>query len=86
MLARKSNDLPRLYNRERHGENPGVPKSKPPLRGARRAFGTATLVWNLWRRLPSSRRRQLLTLARKHGPGLMRRAYKARRKGRLSSR
>ena len=82
MLTAKSNALPRLYNQERHGDNPRVPKARQPQRGARRAFGTAALIWNLWRRLPARRRRQLFTLARKHGPRLIKRAFKARRRSR----
>jgi hypothetical protein len=34
-------------------------------------------VWDIWRRLPSAQRRQLLSLARKHGPKLAARAAKA---------
>jgi hypothetical protein len=37
-----------------------------------------TLVaWDIWRRLPPAQRRQLLVLARKHGPKLANRAAKA---------
>jgi hypothetical protein len=31
-------------------------------------------AWDIWRRLPPAQRRQLLKLARKHGPGLAARA------------
>ena len=34
-------------------------------------------VWDIWRRLPPAQRRQLLLLARKHGPRLAARAAKA---------
>jgi hypothetical protein len=34
-------------------------------------------AWDIWRRLPSAQRRQLLQLARKHGPKLASRAAKA---------
>jgi hypothetical protein len=34
-------------------------------------------AWDIWRRLPPAQRRQLLTLARKHGPKLAARAAKA---------
>jgi len=34
-------------------------------------------VWDIWRRLPPAQRRQLLSLARKHGPKLAARAAKA---------
>jgi hypothetical protein len=54
--------------------------------GVRRTLGTAALVWNLWRRLPSRQRKQALRLARKHGPRLARRALEARRKTRRTRR
>jgi hypothetical protein len=34
-------------------------------------------AWDIWRRLPAAQRRQLLKLARKHGPKLAARAAKA---------
>jgi hypothetical protein len=34
-------------------------------------------AWDIWRRLPAAQRRQLLQLARKHGPKLAARAAKA---------
>jgi hypothetical protein len=34
-------------------------------------------AWDIWRRLPSAQRRQLLQLARKHGPKIASRAAKA---------
>jgi hypothetical protein len=37
----------------------------------------AIAVWDIWRRLPATQRRQLLKLARKHGPRLAARAAKA---------
>jgi len=57
-----------------------MPKLKERKRARGRALGTAALVWNLWRRLPSSRRRQVLALAGKHGPKLAKKALKARRR------
>jgi hypothetical protein len=42
-------------------------------------------VWDIWRRLPPAQRKQLLKLARKHGPKLATRAAKvasSRRRGR----
>jgi hypothetical protein len=41
-------------------------------------------AWDIWRRLPPAQRRQLMKLARKHGPKLAARAAKAassRRRG-----
>jgi hypothetical protein len=37
-------------------------------------------AWDIWRRLPPEQRRQLMTLARKHGPKLASRAAKATRR------
>ncbi|HLY84944.1 MAG TPA: hypothetical protein VKO84_00295 [Gaiellaceae bacterium] len=34
-------------------------------------------VWDIWRRLPPAQRKQLMKLARKHGPKLAARAAKA---------
>ena len=34
-------------------------------------------VWDIWRRLPPQQRRQLVKLARQHGPKLAARAAKA---------
>ena len=35
-------------------------------------------AWDIWRRLPPAQRRQLLLLARKHGPKVAGRVLKAR--------
>lgn len=42
-------------------------------------------AWDIWRRLPPAQRRQLMKLARKHGPQLAARAAKvaSRRRGSL---
>lgn len=37
-------------------------------------------AWDIYRRLPPKQRKQLLGLARKHGPRLAAKAYKATRK------
>ena len=37
-------------------------------------------AWDIWRRLPPEQRKQLLRLARKHGPVLVTRAAKATRR------
>ena len=37
-------------------------------------------AWDIWRRLPPQQRRELLRLARKHGPRLASRAAKATRR------
>jgi hypothetical protein len=47
--------------------------------GISERMGLVLLVLDLWRRLPPKRRRQVLGLARKHGPRLARKVYAARR-------
>jgi hypothetical protein len=42
--------------------------------------GIAIAVWNIWKRLPPKQRKQLLNLAREHGPKLAKRAAKRRRR------
>ena len=49
------------------------------------SIGVALMVIDLWRRLPPKRRRKLLGLARKHGPKVARKAYRARRAGKRGS-
>ena len=43
-------------------------------------WAVAIAVWDVWRRLPPKQRKQLLGLARKHGPTLAAKAVKAARK------
>ncbi len=40
-------------------------------------LGFALTAWDLWRRLPPRQRKQVLDLARKHGPKVAARALKA---------
>ena len=63
-----------------------MPKPRLRKRPRGRALSTAALAWNLWRRLPPARRRQVLALARKHGPKLAKTAIKARRKAKRATR
>ena len=44
--------------------------------------GLAIAAWDVWRRLPPKQRKQLLKLAREHGPKLAARAADARRRSR----
>jgi hypothetical protein len=50
--------------------------------------GIALTAWDIWRRLPPRQRKQILNIARKHGPEVASRVLKAsararaRRKGR----
>jgi hypothetical protein len=41
-------------------------------------LGIALTAWDLWRRLPPKQRKQLVNLARKHGPTVAARVMKAR--------
>jgi len=41
-------------------------------------LGVALTAWDLWRRLPPKQRKQLVNLARKHGPTVAARVMKAR--------
>jgi hypothetical protein len=41
-------------------------------------LGVALTAWDLWRRLPPRQRKQVLDLARKHGPKVAARVLKAR--------
>ena len=56
------------------------------MAGARRLLtrragplGIALTAWDLWRRLPPKQRRQMLALARKHGPKVAARVMRAGR-------
>ncbi|MGH3051309.1 MAG: hypothetical protein ACRDLK_14225 [Gaiellaceae bacterium] len=48
------------------------------------ALGLAIAAWDVWRRLPPKQRKQLVGLARKHGPTVARQVAKqaATRRGR----
>ncbi len=63
-------------------DNRAMPKLRRLL--ARRAgpWGTAVAAWEIWKRIPPKYRKRLLQQARKHGPKLVKSAYKARRKSR----
>lgn len=41
-------------------------------------IGLALTAWDLWRRLPPRQRKQLVNLARKHGPKVAARVLKTR--------
>ena len=51
------------------------------MRLGRRAgpLGIALTAWDLWRRLPPRQRKQVLDLARKHGPKVAARVLEMRR-------
>jgi len=55
----------------------------------RRAAGPLTLVltaWDIWRRLPPRQRRQIVNIARKHGPKVAARVMQARSRARAARR
>ena len=58
------------------------------LRLTRRAgpIGIALTAWDLWRRLPPRQRKQVLDIARKHGPKVAARVMQARSRARTRSR
>ena len=45
-----------------------------------RALQTALLLWRLWLWLPADKKRQVLALARRHGPWLVSREFRKRRR------
>jgi len=55
-----------------------------PKRYRRRpiAWGTALMLWDIWRRLPPEQRRLLVTQARRHGPRVAHLALRGRKKRR----
>jgi hypothetical protein len=46
-------------------------------------FAIALAAWRVWRRLPAEQRRQLIRIARTHGPRLARNAMRARTRRRF---
>jgi hypothetical protein len=55
--------------------------SKKLTRGAG-AWGTALLLWDVWKRIPPKQRKLIVAQARKHGPKLAKQALASRRKTR----
>jgi hypothetical protein len=60
----------------------------PLLRLTRRAgpIGIALTAWDIWRRLPPRQRKQVLDIARKHGPKVAARVMQARSRARTRNR
>jgi hypothetical protein len=48
--------------------------------------GIALTAWDLWRRLPPKQRRQIMNIARKHGPKVAAKVMKARARARARRR
>ncbi len=44
------------------------------------AWAVAVAAWDVWRRLPPKQKKMALSLARKHGPKLAKRAVESRRR------
>jgi hypothetical protein len=44
--------------------------------------GVALTAWDIWRRLPPKQRKQILNVARKHGPKVASRVLQARARAR----
>jgi hypothetical protein len=50
-----------------------VPRLKPKVG----PLGLALTAWDIWRRLPPRQRKQILNIARKHGPRVAARVLRA---------
>jgi len=55
-----------------------VPSGRRLLSRRAGPLGIALTAWDLWRRLPPKQRKQVLALARKHGPKVAARVLRAR--------
>ena len=49
-------------------------------------LGLALTAWDIWRRLPPKQRKQVLNIARKHGPKVAARVMQARSRARARQR
>ena len=49
-------------------------------------LGLALTAWDLWRRLPPKQRKQIVNIARKHGPKVAARVLEARARSRARRR
>jgi len=49
-------------------------------------LGIALTAWDLWRRLPPKQRKQVLNIARKHGPKVATKVIQARARARARKR
>lgn len=60
----------------------------PRMRLTRRAgpIGIALTAWDIWRRLPPRQRKQVVNIARKHGPKVAARVMQARARARARRR
>jgi len=51
---------------------------RPKLTRRLGPVGVALTAWDIWRRLPPKQRKQVINIARKHGPKVARRMLQAR--------
>jgi hypothetical protein len=49
-------------------------------------IGIALTAWDIWRRLPPAQRKQVLNIARKHGPMVASKVLQARARARAARR
>jgi hypothetical protein len=55
---------------------------RPRLFGRLGPVGVALTAWDIWRRLPPKQRKQIMNVARKHGPKVASQVLKARARAR----
>ena len=63
-----------------------MPKIPKVARRRITPLATATVLWDVWKRIPPKQRKQIMAQARKHGPRLIKQAVRARSKSRRRSR
>jgi hypothetical protein len=66
-------------------EDGRVPRARLLTRRAG-PIGLALTAWDIWRRLPPKQRRQIVNIARKHGPKVASRVLQARARARARRR
>ena len=57
-----------------------MPKTPKVARRRITPLATATVLWDVWKRIPPKQRKQIMAQARKHGPRLIKQAVRARSK------
>jgi hypothetical protein len=63
-----------------------VPRTSRLLSRRYGPLGIALTAWDIWRRLPPRQRKQLIRIARTHGPKVAARVMQARSRGRARRR
>ena len=72
-------DEPGLRNELRAGTIVRMTRSGRRLGRGAGIWSIAVAAWEIWNRVPKRHRKRLLKQARRHGPALAKRAYRARR-------